>query len=615
MTGFKDMRRLGGHFASPPVNPSGRGWAVPQPGTTATKPLIWAGTAARAWNTAPMATTEERVPGLAMGRYRLGSRLGAGGFGTVHAARDERLGRPVAVKIVPAGGAAPERAAREARAVARLDHEAIVALFDAGEEDGCRFLVSELVEGRTLAQLEAEGALSDRDVLRVGLSLADALAHAHERGVIHRDVKPQNVLVPDHPRSGRGAAKLTDFGVAHLAGEEALTMSGDVVGTLAYMAPEQAAGRPAGEAADLYALALVLYEALAGRHPVRAGSPTATARRIGSVLPPLAAARRDLPHDLCGAIDRALVPDPEARGELDDLFDALADALGEVEDDAGRIAPHPLERRIPALPPAIGRLVAPAAAGLLAWAALAGLTPAPAVPPPLAAAATLVAVALLPRLGWLAAALALIGLLTFGDAPRPGAALLVAALAAAPPLLLRADGRAWALPAAAPLLGLAGLAGAFPALAGRAPRWSARLALGALGAWWLVLAEPLVERTLLLGAAPGTPPRARFEGAPGIAAADVLAPAVSSGALVLALVWAGAALVLPWLVRRRTLALDVVLASAWAAGLAAAAAVLGEEVAGSEPRGLAAGALAGAALAVLLPRVRRPDRPAPDTGP
>ena len=197
----------------------------------------------------------------------------------------------MAVKVIPAGGMEPERAQREARAVARLDHDAIVALFDAGEADGNRYLVSELVEGRTLAELEAAHELSDRDVLRIGLALADALAHAHERGVVHRDVKPQNVIVPDMPSSRRGAAKLTDFGVAQLAGEDALTRTGDVVGTLAYMAPEQAAGQPVDGRADLYALGLVLYEAFAGANPVSAGSPSATARRIGTRLPPLAKAR------------------------------------------------------------------------------------------------------------------------------------------------------------------------------------------------------------------------------------------------------------------------------------------------------------------------------------
>ena len=556
-------------------------------------------------------------PGLAMGRYRLGARIGVGGFGTVYAALDERLGRPVAVKVIPFDGPAPERVQREARAVARLDHDAIVALFDAGEQDGCRYLVSELVEGRTLAQLEAAGELSDRDVLRVGLALADALDHAHERGVIHRDVKPQNVIVPDTASSRRGAAKLTDFGVAHLAGEEALTLTGDVVGTLAYMAPEQAAGRAVDERADLYALGLVLYEALAGANPVRAGSPTATARRIGTVLPPLARARGDLPAELCAALDRAILPDPEARGELDDLFDALADALPEVSDDGGLIAPHPLERRIPALPPAIGRLVAPAASGALVWAAFAGLTPEPAVQPPFAAAAAVALVALLPRTGWLLAATATALALALGPAPRPGAALLLAALVAGPPLLLRADGRAWSLPAVAPALGLLGLAGAYPALAGRAPRWSTRIALGALGAWWLVLAEPLLERALVFGAAPGTPDRASFDGAPGIAAGDVLAKACSSGALLLALVWAAAALVAPWLVRGRSLSADVAGAAAWAAGLAAATVALGEwlgeRVAQPAPHGLVAGAVVAAGLTLLLARVFHVKR-ATDTG-
>ena len=410
-----------------------------------------------------------------MGRYRLGARLGAGGFGTVYAARDERLGRPVAVKVIPAGGAAPERAQRESRAVARLDHDAIVALFDAGEEDGCRYLVSELVEGRTLAQLETAGELSDRDVLRVGLALADALAHAHERGVIHRDVKPQNVIVPDAPSSRRGAAKLTDFGVAHLAGEDALTLTGDVVGTLAYMAPEQAAGRPVDERADLYALALVLYEALAGANPVNGGSPSATARRIGTVLPPLAGQRGDLPAGLCAALDRAVRPDPEERGGLDDLFDALADALGEVSDEGGSIAPHPLERGLPVLPPVVGRLVAPAAAGALAWAALAGLTPDPVLPPPLAAAAVLLLVAALPRLGWLAAALGVPLLLAL----QPGAA----AGRGAPGARARRR-RAAAAPRRRARLGAAGRGpGARPARARRAPtpRWRAARRAGPRG--------------------------------------------------------------------------------------------------------------------------------------
>src|SRR5262249_31972855 len=152
-----------------------------------------------------------------------------------------------------------------------------------------------------------------------------------------------------------------------------------------YMAPEQAKGRPVGEEADLYSLALVLYEALAGRHPVKGANAAATAKRLGSRIPPLARSRRDLPEPLTVAIDRALQPEPALRGTLDDLYDGLADALPAVSDEGGTIAPHPLERGLPVLPPALGRLIAPAAAAALVAAALAGLTPEPAVPIPIAA--------------------------------------------------------------------------------------------------------------------------------------------------------------------------------------------------------------------------------------
>ena len=525
--------------------------------------------------------------GLVLGRYRLGRRLGTGGFGSVYAAHDERLDRAVAVKIIPSGGSAPERARREAIAAARLDHPGIVALHDAGEEPGARYLVSELVEGRTLADLEAEGALSDRDVLRVGIALADALAHAHERGVIHRDVKPQNVIIPDrkpahHPHR-RERAKLTDFGVAHLAGDEPLTMTGDVVGTLAYMAPEQAEGRRVDERADLYALALVVYEGLAGRNPVKAASPAATAQRIGTQLPSLGKQRRDLPAPLVTAIDRALKPQPAHRGDLEDLAVALEDALPEVSDEGGTIAPLPFEPD-----PRPGRLDRPAAAlaaGAGAGGALAlfagpdaaalggGSTTTLALA---AAAAAALATLALPRLGWIAAALAVVALV---GADHPSTAGLLLAAAAVPPLLAPSAGGLWTLPAAAPLLGYAAIAGAYPALAGRARRWHTRAALGAAGAWWLLLAAPMGEDDLLLALGGGIPPQAG----------------------VLVVLWAGAAVVLPWIVRNRHLALDVVAAVTWTAGLAAATASLAAWIGAPDPRGLVAGAIA-AALAALWPR-------------
>src|SRR3954453_17659610 len=347
------------------------------------------GRAAPAKGPLAMQATEELVaqadPSLALGRYRLGPRIGAGGVGAVYEARAERLGRSVAVKAIPADGRADERARREAHAVARLDHPGIVSVFDAGEEDGSRFLVSELVRGSTLAQRETAGEVSDRDVVRIGLALADALAHAHERGVIHRDVKPQNVMVPARPRSPYGAAKLPDFGVAPLAGDEPLTRTGDVVGTLAYMAPEQAAGEAIDERCDLYALGLVLYEALAGVNPVRAGSPAATLRRGGGVQPPLVSQHKNLPPELSAALDRTLLANPDDRGDLVDLADALAEALPDVSDEGGTVAPHPLEDAYE-LPGWSARAAAAAGAGLLVAFAVGGLVPHSSLPAAAAAA-------------------------------------------------------------------------------------------------------------------------------------------------------------------------------------------------------------------------------------
>ncbi|MHB1468163.1 MAG: serine/threonine-protein kinase, partial [Solirubrobacteraceae bacterium] len=283
----------------------------------------------------PGGGTSAAASGLAPGqrlldRYTLSQRLGSGGFGEVWRAHDELLNRDVALKRILGGES--ERAAREAKAAARLSDPAIVALYEAAYEHGVCHLISELVEGETLAVLIAQDALGDEEILEVGLALCDALAHAHARGVIHRDVKPHNVLVPGERAPRTPAAKLTDFGGALLDGEQALTRTGDVLGTLAYMAPEQSDGREAGPAADLYSLALVIYEALSGENPVRAATPAATVRRIGSRLPPLRRRRRDLPPPLRAAIDRALLPAPPQRGELSELTAALAAALEQARD-------------------------------------------------------------------------------------------------------------------------------------------------------------------------------------------------------------------------------------------------------------------------------------------
>src|SRR5438477_5520080 len=160
---------------------------------------------------------------LVLDRYRLHHRLGAGAFGIVWMARDERLERDVAVKALPRERIVGGRFEREARAAARLAHPGIVTLYEAAVDDDGAYLVSELVHGATLDELLQAGRLSDRDIVTIGIALCDALTHAHSKDVIHRDVKPSNVLVPEQPPSSSQLAKLTDFGVARVVGGDSLT--------------------------------------------------------------------------------------------------------------------------------------------------------------------------------------------------------------------------------------------------------------------------------------------------------------------------------------------------------------------------------------------------------
>jgi hypothetical protein len=542
-------------------------------------------------------------------RYRLIEPLGAGGFGVVWLAHDERLDREVAVKRIqaPEGVTTPSgrlsaRVRREARAAARLSHPAIVAIFEAEADEGALYLVSELVRGRTLAELEQEGALSDRDVVAVGLALCDALSHAHARGVIHRDLKPANVMVPD-PDDHDGAAapaKLTDFGIAHLIGDDALTHTGDVMGTLAYMAPEQAEGRRVGPAADLYSLAVVLYEAFSGVNPLRGGrlSPRSRPER----LPSLRRLRRDLPAPLCRAIDIAVSPRPDQRGSVKDLRGALAGSVDRVEDVAGSVLAAPLESLV-AHRRAAGftmgtRAFAALGAGALAALLLWRVAPAGGPGPLPGAIATGVAVALLPRLGWLAAATALV--VWLAAAGLAGVALVCACAFLVPVVALPAMPAAWSAPVLAPLLGLTGLAGAFPALAARAGSTLARGVLGAAGMWWLLLAEPALHTRLLVGQPAESATRAAWEGSASGAASHVLGPVVSGGMLGLALIWAAAAIVLPWLVRGRSLRADALAGALWATALALVTITLANGGAVRPPGAFTREAIGAALLALLL---------------
>jgi hypothetical protein len=522
-----------------------------------------------------------------LGRYRLLERLGSGGFGEVWRAHDELLHREVAVKRIQLGpDGDSERATREALAAARLSHPAIVALYEASAVDDAFYLISELVDGETLAQLIATGRVEDEEVLEIGLALSDALSHAHARGVIHRDIKPQNVLVPHRPGRAGGAAKLTDFGGASLVGEDALTRTGDVLGTLAYMAPEQSEGGEVREQADLYALALVLYEALSGVNPVRGPTPAATARRIGSRHEPLERRRRDLPRALTRALDRALAPSPADRGTLDELRAALEEALQRGSRRSWRARDQPEER--PEDTPD----------GLL------DAVEADPVPPRRLA---------VPRALWIGCAVALI--VWQAASGRPGVALLL--LAAVLPLMaLPRDRRsslggfAWPICALAPVLGLAGLAGAFPAIAGQARRWRERAALGALAYWWLTLAAPLAGVRLWLPAPSGTPARAAWEGSLASSATHVIGPMLSLGLLLGAALWAAAAISLPLLVRGRSAALDAAAVAAWSALVVLAApalnAGLSAHAAQPSPRGAVLGAVLGAMIALAARALRGP---------
>jgi hypothetical protein len=560
-------------------------------------------------------------------RYRLLEQIGAGGHGSVWIARDERARELVAVKRIPIGADDPderERIEREGRAAALLSHPAIVALYDAGEDLDACYLVSELVEGASLARLYRERSLGDDEVLAIGAALADALAHAHERGVVHRDVKPANVIVPS-PRRGAGReappAKLTDFGIARVAGEQELTRTGDVIGTLAYMAPEQAEGLPAGPAADLFSLALTLYEGLTGSNPLRGRTIAATARRVGVAITPLERVRPDLPPELCAAFDRALAQDAHDRGTVAQLRAALARDTGAVTVDVRRASRSSAPRPVSA-PSAVNAVIAGRRGGVLpaqyacrlGGAALAGalcavaLAAGPggglAVSFVIGAAAALV-VAVSPAVGWLVLGLGAIAWL--GAAGEPGTALVLAAALAPVPLLLPGRPWLWTAPALGPALGALGLGAATPAPAGRLGRsWWQRAALAALSYWWLALVEVLAGRRLLLGPAHAVSPRASWQGSLSSAFDHALVPLCGDGRLATAALWALAAAALPWFVRGRDATQRAAGAIVWAGALVAAGFVLAAELgAPRPPLPFACGALAVVVALVGAPSRRQ----------
>ncbi len=267
-------------------------------------------------------TSPGRVLG---GRYRLVSPIARGGMATVWVADDPVLSRRVAVKILRDDLAADEgtraRFRHEAIAAARLSHPNIVSTYDTGDDDGIAYIVMELVEGPTLRHLiDEQGGLPVADVIRIGKQVADALDAAHRAGLVHRDVKPANVLVP-----AAGPVKVTDFGIAKAAGGDDLTRTGTVMGTARYLAPEQVNGRPTDPRTDVYALGLLIYEALCGHPPFGGDTEIATAMaRLTTSAPAVRAERPEVSQALDDVIHRCLARQPSARfGSAAAVRDAL----------------------------------------------------------------------------------------------------------------------------------------------------------------------------------------------------------------------------------------------------------------------------------------------------
>jgi hypothetical protein len=480
--------------------------------------------------------------GLVLDRYRPLKPLGSGGMGSVWHAFDERKGREVALKIVARSGTAGPRAEREATAAAQLEHPACLRAYALARDDGHVYIAYEFVPGRTLRHALQHGELDDEAAIEVAAQILDGLAHAHTSGIVHRDVKPANVLLADGPDV---SVRILDFGLALIHEEETLTAAGDVPGTLAYISPERLAGEPAGPPTDVWSTGVVLWEALAGRHPFGTGPFLELAKRIGRGAPSLGSARPDLPRPLVRLVDSALAIDPTKRPPAGRLAAGLRRAARSAPRTArtrrpSRFTLATLSRPValPTLPLPAVRVAAALAAALVAGWTSATLAFFPAYWPIGLAALAAVLTFLTPRLG-LAVALAVpilpLGNISLGLAilysgvalgwlvlfwPRPPAGLLFVAgpllapvglLGLVPLAVLPAGGpgrraaQAAAAVLAASLVAALG-GGGLPVVGGAAPTLAlAELdsPLGAAGVLWhgAGAARPLLLETLALAAA------------------------------------------------------------------------------------------------------------------